>query len=82
MLDRSCRSLAPEPRRVLRLLGSAGHREVTASAVAKLAEVSEDRAREHLAALAAVHLVEAVDPDRVAVSSLIRAYVAEAPSVG
>jgi DNA-binding SARP family transcriptional activator/tetratricopeptide (TPR) repeat protein len=73
----SYRQLSPEAARMLRLLGVHRGPDISASAAASLAAVSEADARRLLRELARAHLIAEHAPGRYALHDLLRAYAVE-----
>ncbi|MEU0188382.1 BTAD domain-containing putative transcriptional regulator [Streptomyces afghaniensis] len=75
--DLSCRALAPDARRLFRLLGLVPGPDLTRRAAAALLDTSESRAGTLLTTLAAAHLIESPAPDRYRFHDLLRDYARE-----
>jgi DNA-binding SARP family transcriptional activator/Flp pilus assembly protein TadD len=73
----SCTALAPETRRLFRLLGLVPGSEVTAAAAAALIGAPPQQAARLLDRLAAAHLIEQDTAGRFAFHDLLRLYAAE-----
>jgi tetratricopeptide (TPR) repeat protein/transcriptional regulator with XRE-family HTH domain len=72
--DLSCDRLAPDARRLFRLLGLVPGPETGVAAAAALAGIPHDRAERLLAGLAAAHLVQPRGPGRYGLHDLLRLY--------
>jgi tetratricopeptide (TPR) repeat protein len=75
--DLSYQGLAPDARRLFRLLGLLPGQDVTAEAAAALAHLAPEHARVLLRRLAAAHLVDQHAPGRFSFHDLLREYAAE-----
>jgi tetratricopeptide (TPR) repeat protein/transcriptional regulator with XRE-family HTH domain len=75
--DLSYQGLAPDCRRLFRLLGLLPGPDVTAEAAAALAQLTPEHARLLLDRLAAAHLVDQDVPGRFSFHDLLREYAAE-----
>ena len=73
-LESSYLALADDTRRLFRLISLVPGADVSPRAAAALAGVAPDRAASALSRLVAVHLIDAVGPDRYAFHDLIRLY--------
>lgn len=78
----SYRHLTADQQYAFRLLGVAPGPDAGVSAVARLLDVPESRAREHLQDLLAVHLVDEPKPDRFRMHDLVRLYAAQHAAAG
>ncbi|GAA2580985.1 BTAD domain-containing putative transcriptional regulator [Streptomyces roseoviolaceus] len=75
--DLSYRALAPDARRLFRLLGLIPGPDLTRAAAAALLDTSESRAGALLTTLATAHLIESPAPDRYLFHDLLRDYARE-----
>jgi tetratricopeptide (TPR) repeat protein/DNA-binding XRE family transcriptional regulator len=75
--DLSYQGLAPDARRLFRLLGLLPGQDVTAEAAAALAYLAPEHARVLLGRLAAAHLVDEHAPSRFSFHDLLREYAAD-----
>jgi tetratricopeptide (TPR) repeat protein len=75
--DLSYQGLAPDARRLFRLLGLLPGQDVTAEAAAALAHLAHEHARVLLGRLAAAHLVDQHAPGRFSFHDLLRDYAAD-----
>jgi tetratricopeptide (TPR) repeat protein/DNA-binding XRE family transcriptional regulator len=75
--DLSYQGLAPDARRLFRLLGLLPGQDVTAEAAAALANLAPEHARVLLGRLAAAHLVDEHAPSRFSFHDLLREYAAD-----
>ncbi|MFI7017148.1 BTAD domain-containing putative transcriptional regulator [Streptomyces sp. NPDC050164] len=73
----SYRALAPDARRLFRLLGLIPGPDITRPAAAALLDTSESRAGTLLTTLATAHLIESPAPDRYRFHDLLRDYARE-----
>src|SRR5215211_2067285 len=73
----SYQGLAPDARRLFRLLGLLPGQDVTAEAAAALAHLAPEHARVLLGRLAAAHLVDEHAPSRFSFHDLLREYAAD-----